>query len=602
MKFHHIPDLPLSAFCPEPGGRLWLHKGGSSGGAEKYDNLEKLYKVQTDNANLLLEQAQRYLPGATAQYMDRVAETQGADYVDKQVNQASADMAKANAMERNATSRDLKSMGVNPNDPRFARSMQSAELSNAARMAAGVNGTRDEAKRYQLAASQDVLGTMTGTNNTAAAQLGNATSGLTSLYNSQQNAKAQQDQTRSQNVGNAVGGAFSLLMSRDGGKVRKLEQRFAGGPVGGGQGGGFTGGAMSNTPSAPPVASSSAQQGPDPMAKMIKAGGDFFTSKGNNLVNKMQLKGQNVMNNFGKAAEFFGSPQAGEIQAYGSGMGMSPDQAVAAREAYFSASQTAKATGDLSAATQYEQMGNSIANGAGLDSLSATYAGQGLAIAPGGGITGLSASAGAEATGALAGVTEAGAATGAAAGAAELGAGAASLGQGLSAGAGVAGAGAGTAATGMAAVGELGAGLSAGAGAGAAAGGVAAGTAGAGAAGAGASVLASGLGAVATAIPWVGAAIGIASMLGLFKDGGEVSTSGSKARDLRSGGKVQGPGDHTADLVPALLSNQENVINAEAATLVGHDTLNRLNKKGLALRHQGKRLDQIKTIGLEALR
>lgn len=499
-------------------------------------------------------------------------------------------------MERSATSRDLKSMGVNPNDPRFAKSMQSTELSNAARLAAGVNATRDQAKRYQLAASQDVLGTMTGTNNTATAQLGNATSGLTNLYNSQQNAKAQQDQTRSQNVGNAVGGAFSLLMSKDGGKVRKLERHFGGGPVGGGQGRGFTGGAMSNTPSAPPVASASAQQRPDPMAKMIKAGGDFLTSKGNNLMNKMQLKGQNVMNNFGKAAEFFGAPQAGEIQAYGSGMGMSADQALAAREAYFSASQTAKATGDLSAASQYEQMGNSIANGAGLDSLSVTHAGQGLAIAPGGGITGLSAATGAEATGALAGVSEAGAAAGTVgAGAAELGAGAASLGQGLSAGAGVAGAGAGTAATGMAAMGELGAGLSAGAGA--TAGGVAAGTA-----GAGASALTTGLGAVATALPWVGAAVGVASLLGMFKDGGEVNSPGSKARDLRNGGKVKGPGDHTADLVPALLSNQENVINAEAAALVGHDTLNRLNKKGLALRHQGKRLDQINTIGLEALR
>lgn len=599
MKFHHIPDLPLSAFCPEPGGRLSLYKGGSSGGAEKYDNLEKLYKVQTDNANLLLQQAQRYLPGATAQYMNRVAETQGGDYAEKQANQARADMAKANAMERSATSRDLKSMGVNPNDPRFARGMQSTELSNAARMAAGVNAMRDQAKRYQLAVSQDALGTMTGTNNTAASQLGNATSGLTNLYNTQQNAKAQQDQMRSQNVGNAVGGAFSLLMSKDGGKVRSLERHFVGGPVGGGQGGGFTGGAMSHTPSTPPLAGASARQGSEPVAKMIKAGGDFFTSKGNNLMNKMQLKGQNVMNNFGKAAEFFGAPQAGEIQAYSSGMGMSADQAVAAREAYFSASQTARATGDLSAASQYEQMGNSIANGAGLDSLSATYAGQGLSMAPGGGITGLSAATGAEATGALAGVSEAGAAAGTVgAGAAELGAGAASLGQGLSAGAGVAGmagaGGAGTAATGMAAMGELGAGLSAGAGA--TAGGVAAG-----AAGAGASALTTGLGAVATALPWVGAAVGIGSLLGLFKDGGEVNALGSKARDLRNGGKVNGPGDHTADLVPALLSDQENVINAEAAVLVGHDTLNRLNKKGLALRHQGKRLDQIKTIGLEAL-
>lgn len=108
----------------------------------------------------------------------------------------------------------------------------------------------------------------------------------------------------------------------------------------------------------------------------------------------------------------------------------------------------------------------------------------------------------------------------------------------------------------------------------------------------GAGAAAGGLGAAGAALgaamPWVGAAMVAGSLLGVFADGGEVS-------DFREeGGRVDGPGSHTDDLVPALLSDEEHVMNGEAAAMVGHDKLEALNKQGLALRKKGYTLGQIK--------
>lgn len=46
-----------------PDGLRRLYKGGG-GGSAKYDNLEELYKEQTESARLLREQAEANLPGA----------------------------------------------------------------------------------------------------------------------------------------------------------------------------------------------------------------------------------------------------------------------------------------------------------------------------------------------------------------------------------------------------------------------------------------------------------------------------------------------------------------------------------------------------------
>lgn len=55
--------------------------------------------------------------------------------------------------------------------------------------------------------------------------------------------------------------------------------------------------------------------------------------------------------------------------------------------------------------------------------------------------------------------------------------------------------------------------------------------------------------------------------------------------DRRGGGGVKGPGTATSDSIPALLSNGEYVLNAEATKMIGIKTLDRVNREGLKARY-----------------
>jgi hypothetical protein len=67
-----------------------------------------------------------------------------------------------------------------------------------------------------------------------------------------------------------------------------------------------------------------------------------------------------------------------------------------------------------------------------------------------------------------------------------------------------------------------------------------------------------------------------------LKDGGKV---GPGLDDVFTGtGEVKGKGTTTSDSIPARLSNKEFVLNAEATEMIGLDTLNYINKKGLEKR------------------
>lgn len=113
-----------------PDGLRRLYKGGG-GGSAKYDNLEELYKEQTESARLLREQAEANLPGAVNSYVDETKQVLDPGYAETQAARAATDMGTANAQERAATTRNLMSMGVNPNDSRFAGSLRTTELNNA---------------------------------------------------------------------------------------------------------------------------------------------------------------------------------------------------------------------------------------------------------------------------------------------------------------------------------------------------------------------------------------------------------------------------------------------------------------------------------------
>lgn len=519
-------------------GMRRLHKGGG-GGSAKYDNLEDLYKVQADSAKMLYDQANQYLPGATASYMDSVNEVLGDGYVEDQANRATADAASASARQQDATSRNLASMGVNPTDPRFSASLRASGVDSAAKSAAMTNVARGQAKALQKATAQDAVGTFTGQSNSASSQLSGATSGMSNMFNAQAQQKAQQSAAEGEAIGNTVGAGLSLMsMMKDGGRVkcargikalknggeaRSIERHFLGGQTGGSQRG-FLG---------------AAPQSPQTQYSQPSQGQGF----GGGVMRGAQM---------GKTIGSAGKSIAGKYQAASAGADMSAAQTKAASDAYNAAATAAKTPAE---AAKYKDAATWLERG------NKAFGSEPAASTTGEAAGAKAGEVAAEKTGEAvveqAGANAAGQAATQAAGSAAVDAAALSSAEAATALAGSAG--------------TTAAGTTAATGAGAAAGGL-------GAAGA----------ALGAAMPWVGAAMVAGSLLGVFADGGEVS-------DFREeGGRVDGPGSHTDDLVPALLSDEEHVINGEAAAMVGHDKLEALNKQGLALRKKGYTLGQIK--------
>ena len=682
-----------------PDGRRLYFKGGGGGDQVKYDNLENLYAEQAASARLLRNIAEANLPGATEAYVGEVQNVLAPDYANRQANLAGADMAGANAMERAATERNLASMGVNPNDPRFAGSLRSTQLNNAARMAAGKNVTRNQAEQYQLNVAKDAVGTFTGQSNNAATQMGNAATGLGSIYSSQATQKMAQDQAQSQAVGNAVGGslmAWSMLKdggkvkgcglkgirrhadggsvgqsyddyadrqlaaanaqraapaapsissmwsaaasqyqaskpaekkersgifgdlvsltrslaergvaqgaqpssgitlegAKDGGKIKKVERHF---------GGGFAGSQQSNQGffqmqqiAPPPVAQAPQQQSsmlnPTSMASAMKAGKDFKAAGG------MEGVAARNTDKIGKVAGMFDEQAGNSIQSYSRGMTMSPDQANTAAEAYVEA---AKSATDPALADAYMNTAANIKAGAGLPAAAPeAFAAANEAAAASSGANILAA--GAEAGGSAAAGSALSAAASSAAPSA-FGASVPALGSGLALEAGTAGT-----------VSALGQGSALGLGA--------AGATGTAATTAATTGLGAAAGAIGAALPWVGAAYAVGSLLDWWNEGGQVGTqnkgmseaeamrrfsdafNAGEVNDLRAGGDVPGEWRENVDTVPALLVEEEYVLPAETSALIGDEDLEKLRQKGLDLRRQGKTPDTIKPIGLAGLK
>lgn len=387
----------------EAGRRLYFKGGG--GGSVKYDNLERLYEEQAASAGLLRGIAEQNLPGATQAYLNSVQSVTAPGYADRQAGLAGADMASANAQDRFATERSLVSMGVNPNDPRFVGSMRSAEMNNAARMAAGKNATRNQAQQYQLNVAKDAVGTFTGQSNNAATQMGNAASGLGSVYSSQANQKMAQDQAQANAVGNVANAGLTAyaMFAKDGGKApglaalggKVIERHMVGGQAGSQQNQGF----FQMQSIAPPPSAQAPQQ----------------QQGGVGMNDLMMAKRVADKRGADAAADAMGSAFAKDVAANSAG----------------AAAQGAGLVGDAAVA------GGSASAGAGLSSMAGAEAAGGLASATNGALmsTGIDAAA----TGALSGsITSGAAATGAgtlAGGASTLAGGAGTAGAAAGAGA-----------------------------------------------------------------------------------------------------------------------------------------------------------------------
>ena len=469
-----------------PDGLRRLYKGGG-GGSAKYDNLEELYKEQTESARLLREQAEANLPGAVQSYVGETKQVLDPGYAETQAARAATDMGTANAQERAATTRNLMSMGVNPNDSRFAGSLRTAELNNAARLAAGKNAARQQADNYQLNVAKDAVGTFTGQSNQAATQMGNAASGLGSVYNAQANQQANSAAMTQNAIGSAVGAGIAgygiYNQKKDGGRIclprgLRVERHMMGGGAGSQNQGFFQMQAI-----APPPPTAQAPKG-DPVGAAIGTA---------NQINGLYKAGAKLA---GKSATDAGAQKAGEVAAQKAG------EAVA-EKAVEAGAQKAVETAATDAAT------TAVTDAATTAATDAAVSGGASALAGGAGAA---------------------------------------------------------------------------------------------------------LGAASAALPWVGAAYGVGKLLELWNSGGQVGTQMSDeeaaakyseawnsgdVQDIRQGGKVPGEWQGNTDNVPALLTEDEHVVNAEAAAMIGHDKLEALNKQGLAMRAKGYTPGRIRAAGIK---
>lgn len=587
----------------ESGRRLYF-KGGGGGGQVKYDNLERLYDEQAASARLLRGIAEQNLPGATQAYVGNVQNVLAPGYAARQANMAGADMAGANAMERAATERNLASMGVNPNDPRFAGSLRSTQVNNAARMAAGRNLSRNETQQYQLNVAKDAVGTFTGQSNNAATQMGNAASGLGYVYTSQANQKMAQDQAQANAVGNIANAGLTAyaMFAKDGGKVPSLAMLADGGNVAQSYdeyaatqvAPNITSGGYKGITPAEWESAASQYKASQPAEKKAPSGifGKTFSilrdrAKSGSLPTSQPSSGITI-----EGAKDGGKIKKVERHMLGGSAGSQQNQGFFQMQS-IAPPPTAQAP---------QQQGGGIVSPATMATMS-KIAGKNGAVGTamdraGNAIADRVADAYTSVVGPQSQVAQAPVTDAVIKPVSEVATAAPAATEAVSAGA-------------MAGLQEAGLATTAGT--------VAEG------AGAGAAIAAEGgaaaglMGSVGAALPWVGAAYAVGSLLDWWNEGGKVGTQNAgmseqeamqrfeqaevtgTLADLRAGGRTPGEWVENRDTVPAMLVSGEQVLNSEASKLIGDKDAAKLNKKGLELRKQGKTPKQIKTVGLAGL-
>lgn len=223
----HMIGSKHSGHGPD-GRRLYFSGGGSSGGQVYYANQDKLLGVQADIATNLYNQYAAYAPQALGNLAGMVTDAQNGQYTQDLRNRAGTDAAAAAGMERAATERQMASMGVNPNDPRFSGALRATELGNAANLAAAKNKAGQYGDDMAWARAQDFYNSLAGMPSQSASML--ASSGA--QYGQMGNAMQQQSNANMAGYGQFGAQIAGSMFKADGGYID--EPRFAlGGAVGG---------------------------------------------------------------------------------------------------------------------------------------------------------------------------------------------------------------------------------------------------------------------------------------------------------------------------------------------------------------------------------
>jgi len=228
---------------------------GGGGGNQYYANLEKLYGTQAAQAERLMGLSEQYTYPMYGRMVDESLNYGSLANKERAASQAKADAESSFGSAMGAYKGDLASMGINPDDPRYAKELRKMSTAGAGGIASGVSGARDRAEQMGFARMQDTTALLAGVPSNASSALSNTAatgSNLANMYN-------QGQQQYGQNVAGAVRGGIDLygfsknnptFFGADGGPVLKLK---GGGYVQRMARGGLTGAMEQITPPPPPT-------------------------------------------------------------------------------------------------------------------------------------------------------------------------------------------------------------------------------------------------------------------------------------------------------------------------------------------------------------
>jgi hypothetical protein len=228
---------------------------GGGGGNQYYANLEKLYGTQADQASRLMDLSEKYTYPMYGRMVDESLNYGSLANKERAASQAKADAESSFGSAMGAYKSDLASMGINPEDPRYAKEMRKLATTAYGGGAAGMTGARERVDQMGFARMQDTTGLLAGVPSNASSALSSTAatgSNLASMYN-------QSQQQAGQNVAGAVRGGIDLygftrnnptFFGADGGPVLKLK---GGGYVQRLARGGITGAMESIAPPPPPT-------------------------------------------------------------------------------------------------------------------------------------------------------------------------------------------------------------------------------------------------------------------------------------------------------------------------------------------------------------
>ena len=187
----------------------------SSGSSAYYENANTLYGAQADTANFMLGLGKQHLPGAVSKYAQAANAYSDPGYEASLVGSAVGDVQSSLAKNREANTRSLASMGVNPADAAYGTMLTNEGIRGAGLQADAMARARMTAMDKRFGASKDLYSNLVGMPSDAAATAGQAASGFASMG-------ANREAAANQNAagwGQAVGLGASMYF-KNGGAVK----------------------------------------------------------------------------------------------------------------------------------------------------------------------------------------------------------------------------------------------------------------------------------------------------------------------------------------------------------------------------------------------